>query len=92
MQRVSYRLKTTIYRKPTDTERNLSYWSAHPKYVYASIACSMFHRAINLCTDEVDKVVAARKEAFIRLKRNGYPRKFLKGQLVKVLNPQPRGC
>ena len=89
VHRIGCRLKTTIYRKPTDTERTLSYGSAHPKHVYASIACSMFHRAVNLCTDEVDKV-AARKEAFIRLERNGYPRKFLKGQLAKVLNPQPR--
>ena len=81
-------LKTTLYRKPTDTEKILSFSSAHPKSVYVSIACSMFHRAINLCTETVDQK-SAQAEAFARLIKNGYPKRFVKRQLEKVLYPRP---
>ena len=89
VKRSGVNLKTTLYRKPTDTDRILSFSSAHPKSVYASIACSMFHRAINLCTETVDQK-SAQAEAFARLIKNGYPKQFVKRQLNKVLYPRPR--
>ena len=89
VKRVGTSLRTTLYRKPTDTEKILSFSSAHPKSVYAGIACSMFHRARNLCSNVEDQE-AAQREAFAQLSKNGYPKRFIKRQLDKVLHPQPR--
>ena len=86
VRRTGTRLRTTLYRKPTDTEKVLSFSSAHPKSVYASIACSMFHRALTLCTDATDQKLA-QTEAFNRLLQNGYPKRFVKRQLDKVTHP-----
>ena len=79
------KLKTTIYRKPTDTDRILNYNSSHPKHVYASIACSMFKRANRLCSDDEDKIVA-QKQMTDRLIKNGYPKEFVKIQLDRALS------
>ncbi|CAH8639539.1 unnamed protein product, partial [Dicrocoelium dendriticum] len=68
------RLKTTIYRKPTDTDGVLHYSSGYPKQVYAAIASSLFHRAQTLCTEEEDRK-AARKETVSKLVDSGYPRR-----------------
>ena len=54
------RLRTTLYRKPMDTERILNYKSAHPKYMHANIAYSMFKRGARLCTDDNDKRIVQR--------------------------------
>ena len=79
------RLKTTLYQKPTDTDRILHYRSAHPKHVYASIACSMFRRVNKLCTDDADRRVA-QNQMMGRLTKNGYPKRFLRTQLAKSMD------
>ncbi|CAH8627121.1 unnamed protein product [Dicrocoelium dendriticum] len=80
-------LKTTMYRKPMDTDGVLSYSSSHPKHVYAGIASSLFHRASALCTEEEDKK-AAQREAMKNLIASGYPKRLVKRQLQKCLNPR----
>ncbi|GAA51686.1 hypothetical protein CLF_106623 [Clonorchis sinensis] len=57
-RKVGGKIKTTVYEKPTDNGAVLSYSSAHPKSVFASIASSMFRRVRALCTDEADRTAA----------------------------------
>ncbi|KER22658.1 hypothetical protein T265_14806, partial [Opisthorchis viverrini] len=70
--KVGGKLKTTVYQKPTDTGTVLSYSSAHPKSVYASIVSSMFRRVRALCTEEIDRT-AAQIEIANKLQEIGYP-------------------
>ncbi|GAA55788.1 hypothetical protein CLF_108995 [Clonorchis sinensis] len=83
------KLKTTIYRKSTDSGAVLNYSSAHPKAVYASIVSTMFRRVRALCTEEVDRR-AAQLEVKKRLEDSGYPVGLIKRQLRRVLVPTPR--
>ncbi|GAA48528.1 hypothetical protein CLF_101717 [Clonorchis sinensis] len=83
------KLKTTIYRKSTDSGAVLNYSSAHPKAVYASIISTMFRRVRALCTEEVDRK-AVQPEVKKRLQDSGYPVSLIKRQLRRVLVPTPR--
>ncbi|KER30639.1 hypothetical protein T265_02988 [Opisthorchis viverrini] len=83
------KLKTTVYRKSTDSCAVLNCSSAHPKVVYASIASAMFRRVRSLCTEEVDQR-AAQPEVKKRLRDSGYPVGLIKRQLRQVLVPTPR--
>ncbi|MGL4491660.1 MAG: reverse transcriptase domain-containing protein [Tannerellaceae bacterium] len=67
------KLKTTVHKKPTDTGSFLSYTSAHPKQVFASIAKSALKRAQRLCTEEEDRR-STEVEISNRLAKYGYPK------------------
>ncbi|MES9973314.1 MAG: reverse transcriptase domain-containing protein, partial [Candidatus Thiodiazotropha sp.] len=82
------KLKTTIYRKPTNPLRVLKYSSANPKSTFMSIAYSMFKKIEDFCTDEVDKK-KQRNEVQQLLINNGYPKALVKKQIKKALNPLP---
>ena len=88
-QRVGNRIKTTLYRKPTDTDAVLRYTSAHPRQVFAAIANSLFYKVEHLCTEEEDKKVA-RKVVTKRLLDHGYPRSLIRRQMERIRNPTNR--
>ena len=84
------KVKTTVYRKPSDTDRILPYESEHPEQVHKSIVRSMFRRARLLCTEKEDQKRAI-EEVKERFSKNGYPGKLLNRQLRLVIHPtQPR--
>ncbi|KFD63872.1 hypothetical protein M514_23863, partial [Trichuris suis] len=47
-----HRLKTTVYRKPTNTDGYLNYHSHHPKSVKTGIVTGIVDRAFHLCDAE----------------------------------------
>ena len=44
-------LKTTIYRKPTNTDRYLHYRSAHPQYVKTGVIQCLTSRVNKICSN-----------------------------------------
>ena len=49
------KLKTTVYRKPTNPPTVLKFSSANPIATFRSIAFSMFKKIEDFCTEEADK-------------------------------------
>ncbi|KFD60951.1 hypothetical protein M514_13377 [Trichuris suis] len=70
-----HRLKTTVYRKPRNTDRYLNYHSHHPKSVKIGIVTGMVDRAFHLCDAEfLDAELTHIKRS---LMRNDYPGKLV---------------
>ncbi|MGL5624125.1 reverse transcriptase domain-containing protein [Cetobacterium sp.] len=82
-------LKTTVYRKPTDTGRLLPYSSAHPKHVFTSIIKSAFCRIQRLCSEETDANLAT-KALTKTLCEFGYPKRMIRHQQEQLLYPQQK--
>ena len=49
------RAQTSVYRKPTHTDRYINYNSNHPKIVLRATLCNMRDRANNICSCETKK-------------------------------------
>ena len=81
--------RTSVYRKPTATDRYLNFKSHHPDTVKKGIVRCLQTRATNICGDE-----AARKMEMSRLtstfRRNGYPTSFMKHKPKEASQQQPR--
>ena len=76
MRQTNGNLETTVYRKPTTTDRILNFQSNHPTCHLKSCVRTLFHRADTHCsTPEL------RKKELIRLFKlfmaNGYPKSFV---------------
>ncbi|KFD46360.1 hypothetical protein M514_12776 [Trichuris suis] len=69
-----HKLKTTVYRKPTNTDRYLNYHSHHPKSAKIRIVTGMVDRAFHLCDAEF--LNAELKHIKRSLIRNDYPRRL----------------
>ncbi|KFD47207.1 hypothetical protein M513_11473 [Trichuris suis] len=70
-----HKLKTTVYRKPTNPDRYLNYHSHHPRSFKIGIVEGMVHRAFHLC--DADFLDAELKHIKRSLIRNDYPRRLL---------------
>ncbi|XP_043236059.1 uncharacterized protein LOC122388745 [Amphibalanus amphitrite] len=81
--------RTSVYRKPTATDRYLNFKSHHPDTVKKGIVRCLQTRATNICGDE-----AAKKMEMSRLtstfRRNGYPTSFMKHKPKEASQQQPR--
>lgn len=79
-------VKTTVFRKPTATDRYLDFSSAHNNSIKWGIVSCMRRRAERVCRDETDlkKEVDVLRSIF---KKNGYPSRtletYLRGQRVR---------
>lgn len=69
-------LTTTIFRKPTHTDKYLDYSSHHDKQHKISTARTLFHRAATLPNTDEGKQ-DERKHVIDALRAHGYPMKFL---------------
>nr|VZI00482.1 unnamed protein product [Spirometra erinaceieuropaei] len=75
-RKVNGSLKTTVYRKATNTLQILSYHSNHPLCHKRSCVRSLYKRVDNHCSEPADKVA---KLHYLRrmFTSNGYPRSFI---------------
>ena len=72
-------LTTTIYHKPTHTNRYVQFTSHHPRHHKLSVAHSLHNRLNTHITDHTDYCVqSSHVEQTLAL--NGYPRKYFRGQ------------
>nr|VZI26236.1 unnamed protein product [Spirometra erinaceieuropaei] len=75
-RKVNGSLKTTVYRKATNTRQVLSYHSNHPLCHKRSCVRSLYKRVDTHCSEPADKIAE-----FHNLRRiftsNGYPRSFI---------------
>ena len=80
------RAQTSIFRKPTHTDRYINYNSNHPRSILRATLCNMRDRANNICSCETKKdELTHLVEVF---SSNDYPRSFVE-QVVKR-TPQNR--
>uniref|UniRef100_A0A5S6R5A3 Reverse transcriptase domain-containing protein n=1 Tax=Trichuris muris TaxID=70415 RepID=A0A5S6R5A3_TRIMR len=76
-------LKTTVYRKPTDSGLFLNYTSHHPKSVFFGIVNGMVKRALELCDEEFLHHELKHIERV--LCQNGYPRNLVRSANLDLL-------
>ena len=69
-------LDISIYRKPTHTDRYLSFSSPHPRHVKESVLSCLFHRAQTIAQGEHTQVEEDHPRGV--LEGNGYPKAFAK--------------
>ena len=72
-------LTTTIYHKPTHTNRCLQFTSHHPRYHKLSVARSLHSRLNTHITNHKDYYVQS-SHVKQTLALNGYPKKYFRGQ------------
>ena len=72
-------LATSVYRKPTHTDRYLNFQSHHPIAHKIAIIRALNHRAKNLPSTPTATVEEERRVTRA-LKENGYPRKLIEQQ------------
>uniref|UniRef100_A0A5S6PZS4 AP-2 complex subunit alpha n=1 Tax=Trichuris muris TaxID=70415 RepID=A0A5S6PZS4_TRIMR len=84
-----HKLKTTVYRKPTNSGKYLNFYSNHPKNVKVGIVTGMVDRALKLCNKEF----LQGEFGFIRetLRKNGFPIMFTEACIKKRLNKLNNG-
>ncbi|XP_070380681.1 uncharacterized protein [Dermacentor albipictus] len=87
VERTSGGLKTSVYRKPTHTEKYLSFDSAHPIGQKRSVTAALFSRAFRVCSSPTK-----RRQELQAVKRdllsNGYPPQLLRTQERKAAKPR----
>ena len=76
IHRSDRKLTTTVYRKPTHTDRYLPYDSHHPRSAKCSVVDSLLKRAEDVITSEPEKGAETHRIE-LALKRNGYPQSFI---------------
>ena len=76
IHRSDRKLTTTVYRKPTHTDRYLPYDSHHPRSAKCSVVASLLKRAEDVITSELEKEAESHRIE-LELKRNGYPQSFI---------------
>ena len=68
-------ISTQIHKKPTHTDRYLSYTSHHPKHQKLAITHSLHNRISSHITDQTERQIA-RREVRQTVRTNGYPCKY----------------
>ena len=68
-------MMTTVYRKPTHTDRYLSYNSNHPPHVKRGVIKSLLNRARDISTQST--LGSEIEHVRIALEANGYPRSLI---------------
>ncbi|KFD45899.1 hypothetical protein M513_13237 [Trichuris suis] len=86
--RTSGQLKTTVYRKPTHSNRHLHFSSHHPRAVMKGIIRDMVKRALDLCEPEFlrEELHHIHKT----LEENGYPSHFLRSVMQETIENSRR--
>ena len=90
--KTDYRFSFKIYRKPSNTENYIHFYSFHSKNVKSNIVTNMFFRALRLCDPQyLDDEF---KHIFHTFKNLGYPHYFIRNCLSRAnkqwFNPLPR--
>ena len=70
------RLTTTVYRKPTHTDRYLSFSSHHPSMHKLAVVKSLMDRAERIPTTKSDRS-KEKQRVISTLQSNGYPKRFI---------------
>ena len=82
IHRIDRKFKFSIYRKPTNIQAYVHYYSAHSKKVKLSIFSSMFLRALRICSPEfLDEEMEVIMRIGAKLK---YPQDMLETSLKKA--------
>ena len=76
-------VKTTVYRKPTHTERYLHFDSYHPPHVKTGIIQTLIHssKVISCDPDSHSQEIKHLTDVF---KSNGYPQGFIRRAITKT--------
>ncbi|KFD45341.1 hypothetical protein M513_13783 [Trichuris suis] len=85
---MSGQLKTTVYRKPTHSNRYLHFSSHHLRAVMKGIMRGMVKRAIDLCEPEFLREVL--HHIYKTFKENGYPSQFLHSVMQETIESSRR--
>ena len=70
------RLTTTVYQKPTHTDRHLSFSSHHPSMHERAVVKSLMDRAAKIPTTKSDQI-KEKQRVISTLQSNGYPKRFI---------------
>ena len=70
------RLTATVYRKPTHTDRYLSFSSHHPSMHKRAVVKSLMDRAAKIPTTKSDQI-KEKQRVISTLQSNGYPKRFI---------------
>ena len=81
--KVSNRINTNLYTKPTDAHNYLSYKSCHPRNCKSAIPYSQFLRLKRICSKEEDFLTNARQMAGYFIKAN-YPPQVIQKSFSKA--------
>jgi hypothetical protein len=83
------KISTSVYRKPTSTCVTLHFDSNHSFSTKFSIACAMFRRAYNYCSDKnlLDSEIKTINDILLK---SCYPIKFIKKAHYRVKFPPPK--
>ena len=89
---INHDFSFTVYRKPTNTEGYIHFFSRHADTVKRNVVSNMFNRALRICDPiYLDEEILHIKDSFTKL---GYPLHFIEKCLSKArkqfYNPQPR--
>ena len=76
MRKDDGRLTTTVYRKPTHTDRYLSFSSHHPSMHKRAVVKSLMDRAAKIPTTKSDQI-KEKQRVISTLQSNGYPKHFI---------------
>ena len=82
-------LQTTVYRKPTDTGRYLSFESHHPVSAQRSVVHALLSRALTIVSDDEERDREVQRVTQTLL-ANGYPSAFISRQLEHVRTTNAR--
>ncbi|KFD50671.1 hypothetical protein M513_08478 [Trichuris suis] len=78
------RLKTTVYRKPTHSDRYLHFSSHHPRSVFTGIIRGMVDRALSMCDAEF--LEGELRYINRTLFSNGYPNNLVSSVIRRMTN------
>ncbi|KFD58240.1 hypothetical protein M514_01003 [Trichuris suis] len=81
--RASERLKTSLYRKPTHSDRYLHFSSHHRRTVMTGVIQGMSRHAVDLCEPELVKIEL--NHIHKTFKENGYPSSLLHSVIQQTL-------
>ena len=89
---IDYTFSYSVYRKATNTESYIHFFSFHSQQVKSLVLCNMFTRAFRICDPQnLDKEIQHIREAFKNL---AYPENFINQCLSKSrrkwYNPTPK--
>ena len=69
-------IDTSVYRKPTHTDKYLSFFSHHPTTLKASVVCTLFRRARTIPSTSQERTKEL--QVIKALQLNGYSRGFIR--------------
>ncbi|KFD67427.1 hypothetical protein M514_11958 [Trichuris suis] len=81
-------IKTTVYRKPTHSDKYIEFTSHHPRHVMIGILHGMVNRALPICDQEYleEKLEHIRRT----FKHNGYPVRLINSVIRRTLEGRTR--